>query len=114
VRLRVVVAAGEENHADAEVLVAEEGLLFLFEKFAEEFDGDLGEDAGAVAGDGVGVDGAAVREGLEGGDGAVDDIGRAFAGEFRDEADAACVVLLIRMVQGGRDRGGHGKREFER
>ncbi len=105
----VVVGLGQENHADAEVGVLEEGLLDGLEVVLEELDRELGEHAGAVAGDGVGVDGAAVGEGLERGEGAVEHVVGALAVHLGDEADAAGVMLLIGGVEGGRDDDGRGR-----
>src|SRR5690606_33399424 len=99
VSLGVVVAARQEDHADTEVLVAEEGLLFLGEVLLKELDRDLGEEAGAVAGDRVGVDRAAVSQSLQRRHSAVENVIRSFAREFGNKPDAASVVFLIRRVE---------------
>ena len=60
---------------------------------AVEFVGDLDQDAGAVAHQLVGADGAAVVEVLEDLQALLDDRVRFLARDVRDEADAAGVVL---------------------
>src|SRR5690606_36624826 len=72
---------------------------------AEELVRDLDEDAGTVAGAGLGTDGAAVVQVVQHGEGVPDDVVAGGAGQRGDEADAARVVLLGRLVQTG-SRGG--------
>jgi len=59
----------------------------------------LEQDPGAVAGAGVGGDGAPVREILEELERFLDDVARADAVDVGDETDAAGVVLVSRVVQ---------------
>src|SRR5690606_12940401 len=66
---------------------------------AVELVGDLGEDPGAVAVVGVGAGGAAVVEVAQDGEGLVHGVVGASAGEVRDEADAAGVVLEGTVVE---------------
>ena len=99
VGLGVVVVAGDEDHADAEVGVAEEGFALGGEVVLKELDGELGEQAGAVAGDGIGVDGAAVGERLEGRDRAVENVIRSFSGQLRNEPDATGIVFLFSGIE---------------
>ncbi len=98
-RLGELAAARQEDHADAEVLVRRGGLFLLLEIAAENIVRELSEHARAVAGDGVGVDGAAVGEAFERREGARQHVVRALAVDLRDEAHAASVVLELRVVQ---------------
>ena len=66
---------------------------------AQERVGDLGEDARAVAGVGLGAGGAAVVEVAQRGEGLVDDLVGRRAGQRRHEGDAAGVVLVPAVVQ---------------
>ena len=87
----------QEQHADGEDalvgFVAGAG-----DMAAEEVLGDLDVDAGAVAGLAVGVDGAAVPDGLQGVDTGLDDGASRLAVDRGDKADAAGVVLVRRIV----------------
>ena len=58
VSLGVFVGAGQENHADAEVLIAEKSLLLGRQIILEELDGDLREDTRAIACDSVFLSGS--------------------------------------------------------
>ena len=65
----------------------------------EEVLRDLHVDAGAVAGLAVGVDGAAVPHRLERGDAGLDHGAPRLAVDCRDQADAAGVMLMGRIVE---------------
>jgi len=106
--LRVVVTLGQENHANAEVGVAEEGLVDRGEVVLEELDRKLGEHAGAVAGNRVGVDRAAVGQGFQRRQGTVEHVVGALAGQLGDEANAAGIVFLISGIERRRNDLGHG------
>ena len=69
---------------------------------AEEILRRVDEDAGAVAGFAVGVDGAAVPDGFQRGERERDDIAARFAVDGGDEADAAGVALVCRRDRGRR------------
>ncbi len=71
----------------------------LLDLGAEEVVGDLGEDAGAVAGLGVGVDRAAVGQGADAAQGGAQDLLGTFPVDAGDEADAAGVVLLGGVIE---------------
>ena len=65
----------------------------------------MDEDAGAVAGEGVGAEGAAVLEVFEDFEGLLNDGVGALAAEIGDESDAAGVVLEGGVVEALRARG---------
>ncbi len=69
---------------------------------AEERVRDLGEDAGAVTGVGLGADGTAVLEVAQRRERLLDDVVPGLAAHRRDEGDAARVVLVRAVVQPGR------------
>src|SRR6185437_4527561 len=99
--LPVEVGARQEDHADRELpglgLVAGVTDVGL-----EEFLRDLDMDAGAVAGLAVGIDRAAVPHRLQGVDGSLDHVAPRLAIKRRDEAYAAGVMLLARVIEPGR------------
>src|SRR3989304_1164645 len=64
----------------------------------EELVRDLDEDAGAVAGIALAAAGAAVVQVLQGGDAVLHQLVRLLALELHDEADAAAIVLVARVV----------------
>jgi len=64
----------------------------------EELVRDLDEDAGAVAGIDLAAAGAAVVQVLQGGDAVLHQLVRLLALEVHDEADAAAIVLVARVV----------------
>jgi hypothetical protein len=66
---------------------------------AQEGVGDLGEDAGAVAGVGLRAGGAAVLQVAQDGQCLLDDAVLGLAGERRDETHAAGVVFVARVVE---------------
>ena len=66
---------------------------------AQERVRDLDQDAGAVAGVGLGAGGAAVVEVAQGGEGLVDDVVARRATQGGHEGDAAGVVLVLRPVE---------------
>ena len=69
------------------------------ERFAEEREGNLRQDASAVAGAGVGADAAAMGQIDEAGQGALDDLARGPAGDVDDQTDAAGIVLERRVPE---------------
>ena len=99
VGLGQLVAAREEDHADAEVLVGGGGLLFLLEVGAENLVRQLREHAGAVAGDGVRIDGAAMGQRFQGGQGAGKHVVAAFARDAGDHADATGVMFKLGIIE---------------
>ena len=72
---------------------------------AQERVGDLGEDAGAVAGVRLAAGGPAVVEVAQGGQGLVDDLVARLPGQGRDEGNAARVVLVRGRRTGPEGRG---------
>ena len=75
---------------------------------AQERVGDLDQDAGAVAGVGLGAGGAAVVEVAQRGERLGHDVVAGHAGQGRHEGDAAGVVLVARVVE---PLGGGNRRE---
>jgi len=99
VGLGVVVRRRQEKDANPEIAVGIEALAEFFDFAAKKFGGDLGEDAGTVAGFGVGIEGAPVGELANATEGPFED-GVGFAPlDVGDEADAAGVVLVGGMVK---------------
>ena len=104
----------QEDHADA-VLAGRRQLDALRRHLgAVELVGDLDQDAGAVAHQLVGADRAAVVEVLEDLQALLDDGVGLVALDVGDEADAAGVVFVGRVVQAGRGQrldfvGGSGR-----
>jgi hypothetical protein len=96
--LRVEIGARQEDHADRELARLRLG-ADRAHMVAEEILRDLHMDAGTVAGLAVGVDGAAMPDGFEGIDGREYDRAARLTVERGDEADAARVVLLGRIVE---------------
>jgi hypothetical protein len=86
----------EETEPDA---VASGGGELERDRRAQERVGELQEDAGAVSGVGIRARGPAVLEVLERAQRAVDRLVRPMAVETGDERDAACVVLVRRVVE---------------
>ena len=99
--LGVFVLIREIHDADAEVGVTVEGLAPALNDRAEEFVGDLGRDAGPVAGTGVGVQSAAVHQVTDGAEADPQDLVGAFAADFGNHADAAGVFLESRIIERG-------------
>ena len=89
----MVVLAGEEDHGEGGVSLAREDLALGREVATDEVVGNLGEEAGAVAGDGIGVDGAAVGEVAQALEGTLNEGMRLLSTEVGDEADATCIAL---------------------
>jgi hypothetical protein len=99
VGLGVVIGGGEEEGADGEVGICVEAVAEFFDFAAEKFVGDLGEDAGAVAGFGIGIEGAAVGELADATEGAFED-GVGFTTlDIGDETDTAGVFFPGGMVE---------------
>ena len=71
---------------------------------AQEFMRDLHEDARAVAGERVGADGAAMGQIFEDLQTVLDDLAARPAFQIGDEADAAGIVLVLRIVESLRRR----------
>jgi hypothetical protein len=97
--LGVVVGRRKKKNADPEIGVGIKALAEFFDLAAEKFGGDLGEDAGAIAGFGIGIEGAPVGELADAGEGALEDGVQLAALDVRDETDAAGVVLVGGMVK---------------
>ena len=71
---------------------------------AEEVLRHVDADAGAIAGLAVGVDGAAMADGLQRADRHLDDLAARRAVDLRDEADAARILLVGGVVGIGLDQ----------
>ena len=108
----VGAVVGQEDHAEREAAA-----LAVGGRAAEPLEvggvgvpGDFDGDARAVAGVGVGVDGAAVGEADDAGDGLLDEFVRAHAVDSRDKARAAGVAEALRVIEavkGGGKLSGH-------
>ena len=96
-----------EPVADAVVPDRRQFDALLGHLLAEEAVRNLHQHAGAVAHQRIGADGAAMREVLEHGQTVLDDLVRLHALHLGDEADAAGIVLVARIVEalGGRQTG---------
>ncbi len=99
VGLGVVVGSGKKEDADAEIAVRVESLTQFFHFAPEKFGGDLGEDAGTVAGFGVGIQGPAVGQLADAPDGPIQDRMGFASLDIRDEPDAAGIVLVGGMIE---------------
>ncbi len=97
--LRFRLVLGKEEHSHAQIGVMDRGETVLGEISPEQRRRDLGQNPRAVAGDRVGVDRAAMGQALQRRERALDDLVAARAVDFRDEADAARVVLVVRPVE---------------
>ena len=91
--------ARHEQIADAVVPGRRQRDAVLRQFLAEEAVGDLREQAGAVAHQRIGADRAAMRQVLEHGEAVADDLVRLDALHVGDEADAAGIVLVARIVE---------------
>ena len=89
----------QEHHADAVLARRRQRDALRGHLGAVELVGDLDQDAGAVAHQRIGPDRAAVVQVLEDLQALLDDRVRLAAGDVRDEADAAGIVLLARSVE---------------
>jgi hypothetical protein len=87
--IRLIFVPGQKRHGHAKLAWAEVTMAGGGESFIEQGAWDLGQDAGAIAGAGVGADAAAVGEIDEAGQGALDDLARRPAGDIDDETNAA-------------------------
>jgi len=104
--LRAEVGARQEDHADGELSRARL-IAAARDVLAEEILRDLDMDAGAVAGLAIGIDGAAVPDGLQRRNRRLNHLAARLAIEGRDDANAAGVMLLARIVEApGREMGG--------
>ena len=99
VGLGVVIRSGQEKGAHGEVVVRVEALTELFHFAPEKLGWDLREDAGPVAGFGIGVEGAPVGELADAADRPFQDGVGLAALNVGHETDAAGVVLLGGMVE---------------
>jgi hypothetical protein len=99
------IGTRQEDHADADPTLVGR-VAGARDVLVEEVLGDLHVDAGAVAGLAVGVHGAAVPHRLEGLDRRLHHLAPRLAVEGGDEADAAGVVLLGRVVEAVAGEGG--------
>ncbi len=88
-----------EPVADAVVPDRRQFDALLRHLLAEEAVGNLHQHAGAVAHQRIGADGAAMGEVLEHGQTVLDDLVRLHALHLGDEADAAGIVLVARIVE---------------
>ena len=100
------IGAGKEDHADAK-LARPHLRAGAADVIPEEILRDLDMDAGAIAGLAIGIDGAAVPDSLQRRNRRLDHLAARLAIEGRDDADAAGVMLLARIVEApGREMGG--------
>jgi hypothetical protein len=95
----------EEEHADAKLAGLGEGDAEIFQVALEELVRELSENAGAVAGFLVGIDGAAMGEIAERLEGVLQDGVGFYPILMGDEPDATGVVFKFRTVQGGPEKG---------
>ncbi len=94
----------QEDMADGIVTGRGQLDLQLFALGLQELVRDLHENAGAVAGKRVGADRAAMLEVFEDGERVRDDLVALAALEIGDEADAAGVMLFLRIEEAGFSR----------
>src|SRR5262249_53820392 len=92
------IGARQKDLADAELSLAGH-LPLAADVFLEEILRDLHMNAGAVARLAVGIDGAAVPHGLQRGNAGLDDLPPRPAVDGRDQANAAGIMLLRRVVE---------------
>ncbi len=83
----------QEHHADAEIGILKQVALHLRDLRTKDLVRNLGEDAGAVAGLGIGVHGAAMNERTDAGERAAQDEVAALAVDVGHEADATGIML---------------------
>ncbi|MCY1243459.1 hypothetical protein D9M72_564750 [compost metagenome] len=97
--------------ADGVLARLRQGDALLGHLLAEEAVGNLHEDARAVAHQRVGTDGTAVRQVFEHEEAVAHDLVRLLTLQMRDEADAAGIVFVARIIetlfsrQAGRENG---------
>ena len=103
---RVALVGVDRQEGDADGVAPDGGQLEAGDR-AEEGVRDLRDDAGAVAGAGVGADGAAVLEVAQRVERGVDDVVPGGAAQRRDHGEAAG-VLLVRQGRRGPAWPGHG------
>ena len=98
------VLGGQEDHAEREAagFGVGEGAAEPLKVVAVGVPGDFDGDACAVAGVGVGVDGAAVGEADDAHDGLLDELVGADAVDSGDETRAAGVAEALRVIEAGR------------
>ncbi len=108
--MRGVLRHEQHGHGVVAGLGQDAGLGPFF--LAEEADRDLDEDAGAVAHQRIGADGAPMVEVFQDLQALLDDRVALAALHMGDEADAAGIVFLFGAVEtlGGRQAGGTGDR----
>jgi hypothetical protein len=90
---------GKEGHADAVLSGRRQGETELGALAREELVGDLNQDAGAIAGTGIAAAGAPVGQVDQNLDALEDNVVRPLALEIGNEANAAGIVLLARVVK---------------
>ena len=90
---------GQEHHADAVLARRRQAHALRGHLLAEERVGNLDQDAGAVAGERIGADRAAMGEVAQDLQTLLDDRVAFLALDVRDEADAAGVVLVGGVVE---------------
>ncbi len=91
--------AREEDMTDGIFAGFRQRHTLLCHFLAEEAVGDLHKDARAITHQRVGTDGAAMRQVLKDEETVLDDLVRLLALHMRDEADAAGIVLVARIVK---------------
>ena len=97
--LAQALVLGQEDVADGVVAGLRQGDLLLGHFLAQERVGDLNQNAGAIAHQRVGADGAAMLEIFQDLDGVFDDLVRGALFQVGDEADAAGVMHAGRIEQ---------------
>ncbi len=99
VGLGVFIGAGQENHADTQVLIAKKRLLFGGQIFLKKLNGELSQDTGAVTSHGIGINGTTMSQGFEGRERPVENVVRTFAGQLGNKPDATGIVFLFRGIE---------------
>ena len=89
----------QEDHADAVFARRRQVDALLGHFFAEELVGNLQQDARAITHQRVSADGAAMVEVVQDAQALLDDLVALLALDMGDEADAASVVFIGRVVQ---------------
>ena len=97
--LGILVLLGKIHHPDTEIGIAVEGLTPALDDGTEEFVGDLGRNAGPVAGAGVGVKGTPVHQVADGAETDTEDLVGALTADSGHHADTAGVFFEGRVIK---------------
>ena len=93
------IVARQEAHRHGVVAGFRQGQFIFRRPVAQQFVGDLDQAAGAVANQRIGTDRAAMVEVDQNLQALANDLVRFLALDIGDEAHAACIVLVARVVE---------------